>query len=250
MCEEYEYQCENCSDIICCSKRIDCYEEYECKCEHYECYESSHFCCKCKGCCVSCLLCWKYFVFISIIGLQSGIIVLLFGIENDSEFNKINSFILIPIFSVFYLFFLLQMIFWNRDILLFTISFIIFLSFLIVYAVYEPSVGIGIIIFFYFFFFMLVFSFGCPKNRPKDDIKKKYLRWYTICYYIFCICSNIIYINAPKLYPKSYSKNNQNTIDSNKYYWSFLIISLIINIIVYILIILKKKENFGLLLLY
>ena len=39
MCEEYEYQCENCNDIIFCSKHIDCYEEYECNCEHYECYE-------------------------------------------------------------------------------------------------------------------------------------------------------------------------------------------------------------------
>ena len=96
----------------------------------------------------------------------------LFFIENDSEFNKINSFILIPIFTVFYLFFLLQMIFWNRDVLFFTISFIVLFSFLIVFEVYQPSVGIGIILCFKFIFFMIIFSFGCPRNRPKDDIKK------------------------------------------------------------------------------
>ena len=253
----------NDKDYICCLECVDCYEEFDFSFKHYKCYDANDCCC--KGSCFSCVLFLKYFCFFSNLSLL--IVLLFFDMyffinelkklkddknwlieDKDLEFEKINNFILIPLFSILYLFFSFQMTFFYRDGLFFIISGFISNILQIMLIILIPITdNIIISLFFEFFFYLLLIGFdygtACSQKIKSENKKTKYLRWYFICYFLFCVCAIFIYINSDYFYPKNYNFNNEIIIKSKYYHLSYIIAFLPI-IILFFLIICKKSENF------
>jgi len=237
------YNCEF-KSYDCCLECIDCYEECECKGYGRNSCNNNRFSntCDCFLCC-SLLKCGGLLLIMS---MRIVFLILIFLSNYHSELSKINQFILTPVFSLFYSFFLIQFSIWNRDTLLFAISGVISFIFNFLLISYEDEnsfndTAIVILIIECVLFGLLFIIIVCPKYRSIEDKKQKYLRWYSICYFIFCVFSNIIYAIATKnCYPENYNKNNQNAINS-KGYISFLLIGLAINITVG-----EKKRKFSL----
>jgi len=128
---------------------------------------------------------------------------------------------------------------WKKDALLFVISGIISNTLYLITGFYNEEESIITIVgFSYSFFFPLFLASFCRYIRPTENKKQKYSRWYTICYFVFCICSIFIYtigINIGKNISDSKEKSN----NLKYFYLLFLIIGLI-----FALIILRKKGYF------
>ena len=254
-------------DYICCLECVDCYEEFDFSFKHYECYEANDCCCKVS--CFSLVLSLKYFLFILNLSFVIGLLnfdILLFINElslqiliddkdrliadKDLEFDKINTFILIPLFSILYLFFSFQMTFFYRDGLFFIISGIFLNIFQIIKWVTRYYNELKFYISFqilevssYLLLIVADYRTACSQKIKSENKKTKYLRWYSICYFLFCVCAIFIYINAKYFYPKNYSFNNEIIIKSKYYHLSYIIAFLPI-IILFFHLICKKSENF------
>ena len=154
--------------------------------------------------------------------------------EDYSQFNLINTYILIPIFTFFYLIFLFLFLFWKKEALLFVISGIISNTLYLITGFYREEDIFIIVGFSYSFFFPLFLASFCRYIRPIENKKQKYSRWYTICYFVFCICSIFIYTIGIYL-----SDSKEKSYNLAYFYLLLLIIGLI-----FVLIILRKKGYF------
>ena len=174
--------------------------------------------------------------------------------KNNIDFDTINGFILIPIFTAFSLFFSISLTIFKRDILFYVNSQMILLllkmiwfifknkfykniyklnqlieskyynyylkyefyyNFNSYYKTFEHSLNlINLLLLFEFIvFFLLLASINCFKEIIiTDNIKTKYLRCYFICYFIFCICALLLYINAEYFFPKCHSEYKEDII--------------------------------------
>ena len=247
MCENISNNCEF-EDYNSCLECLDCYEEYECRSENYKICSYQIEKCLIGDCNINqnscCSICWclifPIFDALMICGILIGDLCLIYiYCKDNSQFNLINTYILIPIFTFFYLIFLFLFLFWKKDALLFVISGIISNTLYLITGFYNKRESIFTIVgFSYSFFFPLFLATFCRYIRPIENKKQKYSRWYTICYFVFCICSIFIYsIRINIKINISDSKEKSNNL--KYFYLLFLIIGLI-----FVLLILRKKGYF------
>ena len=102
-----------------------------------------------------------------ILGILIGDLLLIYiNYKDSSQFNLINTYILIPIFIIFYLIFLFLFVFWKKDVLLFVISGIISNTLYLIADFYNKEGILVIVMLLYLSFFPLFLASFCHYIRP------------------------------------------------------------------------------------